>query len=55
MAVDLNKAAEKLRRQHNVGVTRDGRIVERDPRNDGSSQSDANRGTTLEPKRFSSN
>ncbi len=51
MAVDLNKVAEKLRNQRNVGVQKDGRLVERDPRNDGT-RSNANNSTTLEPKRF---
>ena len=52
MAVDLNEVAEKMRNQKNLGVTRDGRVVERDPRNDGTSRNNPNEGTTLETKRF---
>ena len=52
MAVDLNEVAEKMKKQQNIGVTRDGRLVEKDPRNDGTSRSNANEGTTLETKRF---
>ena len=37
MAVDLNKVAERIRQKQNVSATRDGRIVERDPRDNGSS------------------
>lgn len=51
MAVDLNKLAEKLKQQRNVGVTRDGRLSDRDPRDDGSHGQPPN-GTTLTPKRF---
>ena len=51
MAVDLNKLAEKLKQQRNVGVTRDGRLMEKDPQNDGS-QGSSQEGTTLTPKRF---
>lgn len=51
MAVDLNKLAQKLKQQRNVGVSRDGRLIERDPQNDGS-QSNPSNVTTLEPKRF---
>ena len=51
MAVDLNKLAERLRQQRNIGVARDGRLLDRDPRNNGS-QSQPSNGTTLTPKRF---
>ena len=51
MAVDLNKLAEKLRRQNNIGVTRDGRLIERDPKNDGTKNAQSSY-TTLEPQRF---
>ena len=51
MAVDLNKLAEKLKQQRNVGVTRDGRLIEKDPQNDGTRSNPSN-ATTLEPKRF---
>lgn len=51
MAVDLNKVAEKLRRQKSLGVTRDGSLREQDPNNDGSRQSRQGL-TTLSPKRF---
>jgi len=51
MAVDLNKLAEKLRQQNNVGVTRDGRLIDRDPDNDGTKNAQ-NPYTTLEPQRF---
>ena len=50
MAIDLNKLAEKLKQQRNVGVARDGRLIDRDPDNDGSRNSGGF--TTLEPKRF---
>ena len=52
MAIDLNKLAEKLKQQRNVGVIRDGRLMDRDPRNDGSQRLLPNSGTTLNPKRF---
>jgi len=52
MAIDLNKLAEKLKEQRNVGVTRDGRLIDRDPRNDGSQRPPPSSGTTLTPKRF---
>jgi hypothetical protein len=51
MAVDLAKLAEKLKQQRNVGVSRDGRLTERDPNNDGTQRSLTNY-STLEPKRF---
>jgi hypothetical protein len=50
MAVDLNALAAKLKQQKNIGVSRDGRLVERDPNNDGARNSSGF--TTLEPKRF---
>jgi hypothetical protein len=52
MAIDLNKLAEKLKQQRNVGVTRDGRLTDQDPRNDGNRNESSNTGTTLNPKRF---
>jgi hypothetical protein len=52
MAVDLNKLAEKLKQQRNVGVTRDGRLMDKDPRNDGDRTGSSPTGTTLNPKRF---
>ncbi|MBW1668189.1 MAG: hypothetical protein JRI79_13560 [Deltaproteobacteria bacterium] len=52
MAVDLNKLAEKLKQQRNIGVARDGRLLDRDPRNDGNSNDPPSTGTTLNPKRF---
>ena len=51
MAVDLNKVAEKLKQQRNIGVTKDGRLIERDPQNDGS-QNLPQEVTTLTPQRF---
>lgn len=51
MPVDLNELQKKLKKQRNVGVTRDGRLTPADPRNDGN-QSDFKDNTTLEPKRF---
>ena len=51
MAVDLNQLAEKLKRQKNVGVNRNGQLTQVNPRNDGS-QSNANGDSTLETKRF---
>jgi len=50
MAVDLNALAAKLKQQRNIGVARDGRLVDRDPRNDGTPNNSGF--TTLEPKRF---
>ncbi len=47
MAVDLNEVAEKMKKQQNIGVTRDGRLVEKDPRNDGTSRSNANEGSVV--------
>jgi hypothetical protein len=44
MAVDLNKLAEKLNRQREISVTRDGQLTEANGSSD-------NR-TKLEPKRF---
>ena len=52
MPVDLNKLAEKLKQQRSVGVTRDGRLMDKDPRNDGNRNGPFNTGTTLKPKRF---
>ena len=49
--MDLNKLAEKLKAQRNVGVNRNGSLTSADPRNDGSEAS-VKDGTTLEPRRF---
>lgn len=51
MAVDLNKLAQKLKEQRKIGVTKDGKLTTKDPRNDGNHPPTAN-GTTLTPKRF---
>ena len=54
MSVDLNAVAEKLKKQRNLGVDRDGRLTDRDPMNDGSRfVADENKkATTLESQRF---
>tara|TARA_B100000315_G_C14544659_1_gene572644 strand:- start:983 stop:1141 length:159 start_codon:yes stop_codon:yes gene_type:complete len=49
--MDLNKLAEKLKAQKNVGANREGQLVPDDPRNNGN-QGNTNGFTTLEPKRF---
>ncbi len=54
MAVDLNKVAQKLREQRGLGVTRDGRLTDNNPDNDGTRR-EINNTTTLEPKRFFQN
>ena len=51
MAVDLNAVAQKLKEQRQLGVSKDGRLIEQDPNNDGSNSYNYS-GTTLEPKRF---
>ena len=51
MSVDLNKAAERLKKQQPVGVNRSGQISDRNPVNDGS-RANTNGNTTLQPKRF---
>jgi len=51
VSIDLNEVAEKLKKQKALGVTRDGRLVDQNPRNDGT-LTDNKGGTTLEPKRF---
>ena len=48
--VDLNQLAERLKQQKPVGVSRDGRLIQTDPRNDGTRSDES--ATTLEPKRF---
>ena len=50
MTVDLNKLGDKLRKQRNVGVTRDGGLTNVDPGNDGSREN--TNATTLKPQRF---
>ena len=51
MSVDLNKMAEKLRRQREVGVSRDGKLIDKNPSNDGTEE-DKKGHTTLRPQRF---
>ncbi len=51
MAVDLNKLSQKMQQQRNVGIDRDGRPTDKDPRNDGSKDSRDGL-TTLKPQRF---
>ena len=51
MAVDLNKAAEKLKSQENLGATKDGQILDKDPRNDGT-RANSNGNTSFKPRRF---
>ncbi len=48
--VDLNKLAERLKQQKPVGVSKDGSLVQTNPRNDGTRNDES--ATTLEPKRF---
>lgn len=56
MPVDLNKIAEKLKKQRGIGVTRDGRLTDNNPENDGSGNTqDSENVTTLKPQRFFSN
>ena len=49
MSVDLNKLAEKLKKQREMGVAQDGRLTPTNPKNDGSKDKSH---TTLEPQRF---
>lgn len=51
MAVDLNELAEKLKKQKNVGVNKDGQLTTNDPKNKGL-EKDTKGNTTLEPQRF---
>ncbi len=51
MAVDLNSVAKKLKSQRSVGVTKDGQLTDKDPRNDGTRATPSGQ-TTLEPQRF---
>lgn len=51
MAVDLNKLADKMRKQEPVGVNRSGLVTPTNPGNDGTRPSSRGN-TTLEPKRF---
>ena len=51
MEVDLNRVAEKLKKQKPMGVSRDGTLKEDNPHNDGSRESKKG-DTTLEPRRF---
>lgn len=51
MAIDLNQIAEKLKKQKNIGVTRDGRLINKDPKTEGE-QENPHGNTVLEPKRF---
>ena len=57
MAIDLNKIAEKLKRQKALTVTKNGQLVESHPVIDGNSFNDRGNQeyavySTLEPKRF---
>ena len=53
MALDLNRIAEKLKRQRDLGVNRDGTLQESNPVNDGTKEDNNSKGrTTLSPKRF---
>ncbi len=54
MPVDLNELQRKLKKQRNIGVTRDGKLTPSDPRNDGTEKG-SGENTTLEPKRFFEN
>lgn len=49
--VDLNKIAEKLKKQKTMGVTREGKLTESNPYNKGEKAAEGS-ATTLEPKRF---
>lgn len=51
MAVDLNKLAEKLKQQRTVYVTRDGRLMDQEPKNNGYENNPGDY-TTLVPQRF---
>ena len=51
MAIDLNKMAEKLKKQREVGVGRDGKLTDKNPSNDGTNE-DKKGNTTLRPQRF---
>ncbi len=50
MPVDLNKAMKKLKKQNPMGVSREGTLREKDPRNDGS-RNDTQGETTLLPQK----
>ena len=51
MTVDLNQLAERLKQQRTVSVTRDGRLIDREPK---IKDNEDNHGeyTTLVPQRF---
>lgn len=53
MALDFNKVANKLKKRKNLGVTKDGKLNERDPFNNGNSNiENSQEATTLKPERF---
>jgi len=51
MSIDLNKMAEKLKKQREVGVSRDGKLTDKNPSNEGTDE-DKKGHTTLKPQRF---
>lgn len=51
MPVDLNAVRDKLKRQKPIGLSRDGKLTDKDPGNDGTS-ANSNGQTTLQPQRF---
>ncbi len=48
---DLNKIAEKLKKQKNVGVDKNGQLKEKDPFNNGD-MGNSQGATTLMPEKF---
>ena len=51
MSIDLNKMAEKLKKQREIGVSRDGKLTDKNPSNDGTDEGKKGN-TTLTPQRF---
>lgn len=49
--IDLNQIADKLKKNRGLGVTKNGQLINKDPKTEGE-QENPQGTTTLEPKRF---
>ncbi|MBT6562550.1 MAG: hypothetical protein HON76_08485 [Candidatus Scalindua sp.] len=52
MALDINKAKKKLKKQRPMGVSLDGKLTEENPRNDGTDEHKQGHTTLLPQKHF---
>jgi len=50
-SVDLNRIADKLKREKSIGVGQDGKLIEDNPNNNGTNENKKGE-TTLNPQRF---